>query len=138
MWNRRKKWRVSFDENAVKRRVLSRFPNLLRFREGNISSEGNHETHVESTQSMLPGAGEAVEDSTQTTGGPLLSEHGQAFVPGVIAALRRSAVDHDRQLDRARQFHLFEKDNLLYCSRRMVVVIIQSDLAPGDDLGPPG
>src|ERR1700745_1324813 len=138
MWNRRKKWRVSFEENAVKRRVLGGLPNLLRFREGNISSEGNHETHVESTQGMLPAACEAVEDSTQTTGGPLLSEHRQTILPGVIAALRRSAVDHDRQLGRARQFHLFKKDKLLYLSRRMIVVVIQSDLAPGDDLGPPG
>ena len=45
-------------------------------------------------------------------------------------------MDHDRQLGRARQFHLPQEYLLLQLARRMVVEIIEADLAPGNHLGP--
>ena len=45
-------------------------------------------------------------------------------------------MNHDRQLGRARQFHLPQEDLLLQFARRVIVEIVQPDFAPGNDLGP--
>ena len=47
-------------------------------------------------------------------------------------------MNHNRQLGRARQFHLLQKDALLHLARRMIVEIIQPDFTPRNYLRPFG
>ena len=58
----------------------------------------------------------------------------KAIFPGIVARFRRAAVNHDGQLRRRRQFHLPYEDFFLHVPRRVIVKIIQPDLAPGDHL----
>ena len=44
-------------------------------------------------------------------------------------------MNDDRQLSRARQFHLLQEDSLLDLSRRMIIKIVEADFSPGDDFG---
>ena len=44
-------------------------------------------------------------------------------------------MDYDRQLRRCRQFHLTDENCLLHIARRVVVEIIQTNLAPGNHFG---
>ena len=43
-------------------------------------------------------------------------------------------MDHDGQSQFARELHLFSKALALDLSRRMIVVVVEADLAVGDDL----
>src|ERR1700674_1940370 len=49
--------------------------------------------------------------------------------------VRGAAVDYDRQLGCLRQLQLLQKNMLLHVPRRMVIEIVQPNLAPGNDLG---
>ena len=42
-------------------------------------------------------------------------------------------MNDDGQLARARQFHLLNEDSLLNFARRMVVIIVEANLSPGND-----
>ena len=44
-------------------------------------------------------------------------------------------MNDDRQLGGACHLHLLNENALLHVARRMVVVVIEADLAPGDHLG---
>src|SRR5690349_17813169 len=53
----------------------------------------------------------------------------ESVVPGVLGIVGWTAVDDDRQFSRARDLHLAQEDLLLHIARRMIVVVIESDLA---------
>ena len=46
-------------------------------------------------------------------------------------------MNHDRQFGRTRQFHLLQKYLLLQFAGRVIVKVVEPDLPPGNDLGPP-
>ena len=64
-------------------------------------------------------------------------DHLQAVIPGVVAIVRRATVNHDGQLCAGSQFHLAREDFFLGVARRVIVVIIQPDFAPGNHLRMP-
>ena len=80
-------------------------------------------------------AGEAMQDAAQAAGSPVLADERQAVVPGVLTVVGRAAVNDDGQLGRFCQFHLLQEDSFLHVSWRVIVKVVQSDLAPGDDSG---
>ncbi len=44
-------------------------------------------------------------------------------------------MDDDGQLCMAGEFHLLDECELLHVARRMIVIVVQPDLTPGNDLG---
>src|SRR4029077_10816980 len=81
---------------------------------------------------MFESAGEAMQDSAEAGGFPVLLKHVEAIVPGV------PAVDDDGQLRGAGEFHLLAENGGLHVARGVVVEVVEADLAPGDYLGMPG
>ena len=74
-------------------------------------------------------SGEAVEDSAQARRLPM----GGSNLPQVLP--RVAAMNDDRALKFASQFHLANQNLLLHIAWRVVVVIIQADFAHGNHLG---
>src|SRR5207302_9102837 len=64
-------------------------------------------------------------------------DQAETILPGIVAVVRRTAVDHDGQLGGAGQFHLPQKDSLLHIARRVVIEVVQPDFAPGNYFGMP-
>src|SRR6476661_6555568 len=56
----------------------------------------------------------------------------ETVLPGIIAVISGAAVDHNRQLLRVGHLHLSDKDALLHFAWRMIVIVIEADLAPGN------
>src|SRR6202011_1873342 len=100
--------------DPVERYFQRRISNLLRLGKSDIASKRNHESHVERAFCLWPVSGEAVQNSTQTPRRPMLADKPQAVLPGIIAALSRPAVNHNRQLRGCSQFHLPGED---FCLR---------------------
>ncbi len=100
---------------------------MLRFGIGGVAGERNVETHVQTAFGVIQSAGEAVEDAAEGCRFPVQFELGEAVVPGV------PAMNDDRQLSRVSQLHLCAEDRCLHVARRMIVEIIQTDFAPGND-----
>jgi hypothetical protein len=68
-----------------------------------------------------------MQDAAEAGSFPVSIKHVEAIVPGV------PAVDDDRELRGVREFHLPAEDVGLYVSRGVVVEIVETDFAPGDD-----
>src|SRR5215831_14695537 len=68
----------------------------------------------------------------------MLAQHLNGVVPGILAVVGRAAVNNDGQPRGPRLLHLPAKDLLLYVPWRVVIEVIESDLAPGNDLGMTG
>src|SRR5678816_544982 len=84
---------VSFDQQAFQRDFFGRIADGLSLGKGNVASEGNHEAQIECPFSVRPGAGEAVQNSSQTAGLPP-----GAITPGMTVSvfwnsIGRPAVD---------------------------------------------
>src|SRR4029077_16470793 len=77
--------------------------------------------------------GKAVQDSADSLRSPMLLDQTEAVVPGVLAPVRRAAVNHDGQLGGAGHIHLPDENGLLHVAGGMVVEVVQADLAPSDD-----
>src|SRR5260370_28520962 len=58
-------------------------------------------------------------------------------MPGVLAVIRGTAMNDDRQLRGLRQFHLLHEDGLLNFSGRVIVEVVEPDFSPGDYPGMP-
>src|ERR1019366_3172227 len=95
----------------------------------------NHESQIERCTSMIDSASEAVQHAAKSPCRPVFSNQAQQVVPGVLAVIGRSAVNDDGQLGGAGHLHLLQEDSLLHVARRVVIKIIEADLAPGDYLG---
>src|SRR5262249_25180626 len=84
---------------------------------------------------MPPLAGEAVQDAAQTTGRPVFAKYVDGVIPGVLTLVRGARMNSDGRPRGAGLLHLPAKDLFVPLARRVVVKIIQADLAPGQDLG---
>ncbi len=93
------------------------------------------ESEIEGRARVIERTGEAVQHAFQAAGGPMFADQAQQIVPGILAVVGRTAVNDDRQLGRSRHFHLLEEDALLHVARRVIVKVVEPDLAPGDDFG---
>src|SRR5262245_10667723 len=87
---------------------------------------------------MLPFARKAVQDAAQPSRRPMIAQHPDGVIPGILAVVRWPAVNNDGQPRCSRLLHLAAKDLLLHLARGVVIKVIESDLAPGNDLGMPG
>src|SRR5262249_37143007 len=132
MRNWRQERRISFDQHAIERYLHCRIPNLLRLRKGYIPSKRDHESHIERTIGMRPFAGEAVQNSAEVGRLPVLLDETETVIPCIVAVVGGPAVDHNRQLGRMCHFHLPDEYVLLYLSWRVVVVVVEANLAPGN------
>ena len=117
MEDRRKKGTVRFDQHAVEWHFFGGVANLLRFGERDVSRKRDHEVDVEGAFGVRQIAGEAVQNAAEAAGTPMLFQRCQTIVPGIIAVLRRAAVDHNGELRRLGKFQLFQEYLLLDFSR---------------------
>ncbi len=60
---------------------------------------------------------------------PVFLDHVQAIGPGI------TAMNDNRQLGLLCKRHLIAKHFLLHIARRMIVVVVKTDLAPGNNFG---
>ena len=134
--NGRKVGRVGFDQHVVERDLRRRVANLLRLGKADIPGKGNHEAHVQRAFRVWPGAGETVQDSAETGWVPVLLDERETVVPCVLAVLAGTTMDDDRQFRRTRKLHLADEYVLLHVARRVVVIVVEADLSPSDDLRP--
>ena len=109
--------------------------NVLRFGIGDVAGKGEDEAEIERGAGVIDGAGEAVQHAGEAAGGPMLANQAQHIVPGVLAVVGRAAVNDDGQLGGLCHLHLLNEDALLHVAWRVIVEVVESDLAPGDDLG---
>src|SRR5258705_5696333 len=78
---------------------------------------------------MFERAGEAVQNPAEASWPPVFVDHVQTIGPGI------AAVNDDGKLCLLRKGHLIAEDAVLRFARRMIVVVVETDLAPGDDFG---
>jgi hypothetical protein len=74
-------------------------------------------------------------DASEAGGSPVLAEDGEEVVPGVVAVLAGTAVDEDGELGGGGKLELLAENALLNVSRGVIVVVVESDFADGDELG---
>ena len=86
--------RVEEDRREYDRMEMN-FP--VSFYGQDVAGEGNVESHIHGRLGMFPVAGKAMQDSAQAGGTPMLSEHLNSIVPGILAVVARTAMDHNRQ-----------------------------------------
>src|SRR5467141_3231817 len=70
-----------------------------------------------------------MQNAGETTRSPVFFDKVEAVRPSL------AAMDDEGQLGLSGERHLFAKDARLYLSRRVIVMIVEADLAPGDDAG---
>src|SRR5260370_35854867 len=70
-----------------------------------------------------------MENPTQTSWSPVFFDHIQTIGPGI------AAMDDDRQSCLLRKGHLVAEDAVLRGGWRVIVVVDETNLAPGDDFG---
>src|SRR5258708_33017983 len=126
---RRKVRSVRLNQNLLQRQFLRNVANALRFRIGGISRERNKETHFDSAPRIFKRAGEAVENPAEAGRSPVFFEHVQTIGPGI------AAMNDDGQFCLLGQYHLIAEDAVLRIARRMIVVVVETNLAPRNDFG---
>src|SRR5439155_22174071 len=94
----------------------------------------NHETHIQSAFCMLPLTCEAMQDSAHARVSPMLLDQLETVFPSIVAIIRWPTVNHDRQLRGPGKFHLANENVLLHVPRRMIVVIVEPNFSPGNNL----
>ena len=124
---RRKKRRVGFGENAVEGQLPGHIADGLRLRIGDISGERNHESHVEAATGFVDRSGEAVKNSAKTCRAPVLLDNFQTIRPRV------AAVNDDGEFGGTGLLKLAAEDALLQVRSNVIVVIIETHFAPGND-----
>src|SRR5690242_8144419 len=62
----------------------------------------------------------------------MLFEQRKTVLPGIVTAIRWAAVDYNRQLRVLRKLQLSEENISLSVTRRVIVKIVEADLAPGN------
>src|SRR5207249_11394140 len=96
-----------------------------------IPGKGNQETQLAPAPRVFERAAEAVQNAAQARCFPMFFQQVQAIAPSI------AAMDDDGKFCLGRQLHLVPEDFVLCFTRRMIVKIVQPDLAPGDYLGMP-
>src|SRR5579883_1412936 len=131
--DRGKKGGICFNEHPVQRYLCGHIPERLGLRKGNVSGKGNKKTAVHGPFCVLPLSGKAMQNAAKSFGCPLLLDDGQSVVPGIGTVLRWTAVDDDGSSAHGGNFHLLKENFFLCVAWRMIVEIIKTDFATGDD-----
>jgi len=132
MWHGREKRRIGLNQHPIERHFEGGVANQLRLRKRDVSRERNHEPQIERLLRVLPAPRETVQNPAQAAAAPVLAQQLQTIFPGVVAALRRPAVNHHRQPGRLRQLKLLQENQLLHLAGRVIVKVIQPNLSPGN------
>jgi hypothetical protein len=66
---------------------------------------------------------------------PLLAQYCQKVIPGIVAVLAGAAMDQDWEPYGCGKLQLLPEDLLLNVTGRVVVMVVEANLANGDDLG---
>ncbi len=125
---------VGFEEEAVEGDEGCGVPDVLRLGVAEVSGEGEDEAKIERGLGLGEVSGEAMHDSGEAGGSPVLAEDGEEVIPGIGAVLAGAAVDEDGKFDGGGELELLAEDALLHLSRRVVVMVVESDFSDGDDL----
>ena len=120
---------IGFRQQAVEGNGKRRLAQVFRLLEGDVAGKRNQKSHVEKAARILTCPTEAVQDSAQARGAPVLVEDFGQVPPCV------TTMDDHRQLKGARNLKLANENLLLNFPRRMVVEIIEPDLADGKNFG---
>src|SRR5271170_257739 len=131
--HRSEEWGVGFDQHAVERDLHGDIADGLRFRECDVAGKGDKEAAVHGAPGVVPFAGEAVQDAAEAFGRPFGFDHVERVVPCVGAVVRGATVDDDGLLVGGGDFHLLAEDGFLHLSRGVVVEVVETDFAAGDD-----
>src|SRR5712691_11722658 len=91
---RRQKGRVGLNQKAIQRQRTRHLAQHLRFRIGDVTSEGDQKPHLDSLPCLFERAAEAMEDTPQRRAAPPLLQNTQAVGPGL------AAMDDDGELRR--------------------------------------
>src|ERR1700737_1343152 len=118
--------RISFDQYAVQRNFFWCVTDMVGLRISGVAGEGNHEPGVEPAAGFLNRAGETMQDAAESCRAPNLFDDREAIGPSV------ATVDDDGEFGVAGERHLIAKYLVLAVARRVIVKIIQSNLAPRD------
>src|SRR5205085_3493404 len=118
---------VGLDEQAFGRDCASDFAQVLRLLERDVSGERDHEAEFEHLFGHRQAAAEAVHDAAARRARPLRAEYLDRLGVGL------ARMDDDGKALLLRQPQLTRKDLALHVARRVVVVKVQTDLAPSDD-----
>ena len=124
---------VGFDQDAVERHAGRHVAQGLRLGIGKIAGKRDQKTKIERALRLLPTPAETVHYAAKAGGRPVFFEHFEKIVPGVGCAIFRPAMDEDRPLARGGDLELADKPFALNGMGRALVVIVQADLAAGDD-----
>ena len=127
--HRSQEGRIRLNQHAVRRQLRRHISDGLGLGKGDIAGEGNEKVHVHRLLSMLILPGKTVQHPTQPRRAPMLIEKRQRIVPGIRAVGGGPAVNQDRQLVGRGNLHLLYENALLHFPRRMVVEIVQTNLA---------
>ncbi len=133
--NRRQPGRVRLNEDAIKGRAGCDIAQGLRLGVGQIPRKRNQKAEIKRTARLFPTSAETVHYAPKSGGSPMLVEHFEQVVPGVGCSILRPTVDEDRPPARGGNFKLSDKPFALNGMSGSLVVIIEADLATGDDFG---
>ena len=136
MRHRREKRRIGLNEHAVERNHAGSVANVLRLGKGDVAGKGDHEAQIERRMCVStvpvkqcrtpPNPARrpvlAIRRRESSHAFSLLSEGRQWMMMGSLAACANSSC---------------EEDPLLHVARRMIVKVVETDLAPGNDLRVP-
>lgn len=123
------KWRIGFDEDTVQGNITRDITDILCFGIGGVTRKRNHKPSIKSPPGFLKRAGKTMEDAAQPSGAPDFLDKLEAIGPRV------AAMDDDGKFGFMSEGHLPAKNGVLRFAWRVIVKIIESNLAPGDDLG---
>src|SRR5258706_287236 len=126
---------VGLNEDAVEWTVAGSIAIVLLFFFQAEDGIRDHEAEVERRLGVMQAASEAMQEASQPTRCPMLAQKCERVIPGILTIVRGAAMDHDWLLRRSRKLYLAQEDLLLRLARRVIVKIVEPDLAPGNHLG---
>src|SRR5581483_903588 len=126
---------VRFHQYAIQRQPGGYIAQRLSFGIRKIAGKGDEKSQIERPPRFLPSAAEAVHDAAQAGGLPMLFEDLEEMVPGIGRVIFRPAVDQDGPLACRRDLELADQSLALHIVRSTFMVIVETDLTAGDDLG---
>src|SRR5262249_34060262 len=100
--------------------------NVLGFWISCAATESHQKAHLDTALGVVEGTGEAVQDPSEAGGAPVLFKHIEAVGPCI------AAMDDDGQFGLCSGRQRVAEYFGLYVARRVVVVIVEADLAPGN------
>ena len=125
---RSKVGRIGFRQQAGQGQLTGYVAQILSFGVGHIGRERYQEPHLNSLPGLGERAGKTVEDAAQAAGAPMPIEYLEAIGPSL------PAMDDDRQTCGAGQIKLLDEDALLNVARGMIVMVVEADFAPGQEV----